>query len=184
VEGAVIWGVRAASAATHPRRKYAPGLRCCRWPGHYASPAGACSKRIFGSSGCKRSLIIRLRRPVGDALRDGAGKSTPPLPRLSPVFCPTTLYDCAFEEDDDGVRGGLAAVSQQPAGELKVIVVQVSNDQLWHLKVPQKVYIYWGTSKSALVGIHILGHLKSAPIGIQLGALRKSATNWLLLGAL
>jgi hypothetical protein len=59
-----------------------------------------------------------------------------------------------------------------------------SNDQLWHLKVPQKVNIYWGTSKSALVGIHILGHLRSAPIGIQLGALWKSATNWLLLGAL
>jgi hypothetical protein len=55
---------------------------------------------------------------------------------------------------------------------------------LWHFKVPQKVNIYWGTSKSAIVGIHILGHLRSAPIGIQLGALWKSATNWLLLGAL
>jgi hypothetical protein len=61
--------------------------------------------------------------------------------------------------------------------ELKVIVVQVSNDKLWHLKVPQKIYIYWGTRKNALVGIHILGHLRSAPIGIQLGALSKSATN-------
>jgi hypothetical protein len=59
-----------------------------------------------------------------------------------------------------------------------------SNDQLWYLKVPQKVYIYCDTLKSALVDIHILGHLKSVPIGIQLGALRQSATNWLLLAAL
>ncbi|KAK1660814.1 hypothetical protein QYE76_048973 [Lolium multiflorum] len=111
---AVIWGVRAASAATHPKRKYAPGLHRCGRPGHFASPRWSVSRRIFGPGGRKRSLIAYLHRPAGDALRDGAGKSTPPLPRLSPV-CPTALYERTFEEDNDGVRGGLSAVSRQPA---------------------------------------------------------------------